>query len=60
MMSLPLSFHLYPFPMIPYLVTSRSLHSLPQLASPCLHPMMLTLLLFQVRRLHKAVLKESL
>ncbi|OXG12294.1 hypothetical protein C366_06019 [Cryptococcus neoformans Tu401-1] len=59
MMLLPLPFHLYPFLMIPSLVTSRSLDPLPLLASPCLYPMML-FHLPQVRRLHKVVLKESL
>ncbi|OXG59483.1 hypothetical protein C351_05252 [Cryptococcus neoformans c8] len=34
--------------------------SLPLQASSCLYPMMPTTLLFQVRKLHKAVLKESL
>ncbi|OXG66516.1 hypothetical protein C352_02707 [Cryptococcus neoformans CHC193] len=58
-MSLPLPFHLYPFPMIPSPVTSRSFDPLPLLASPRLFPMML-FHLPQVRRLHKAVLKGSL
>ncbi|OWZ60485.1 hypothetical protein AYX15_07148 [Cryptococcus neoformans] len=59
-MSLSLPFRLYPFPMIPSPVTSRSLDPLPLQASSCLYPMMPTILLFQVRRFHKAVLKENL
>ncbi|OXC81373.1 hypothetical protein J003_06470 [Cryptococcus neoformans] len=59
-MSRPLPFHLYPFPMIWPPVTSRSPDAPPLQASSCLYPMIPTLLLFQVRRLHKAVLKESL
>ncbi|OXG43702.1 hypothetical protein C355_06504 [Cryptococcus neoformans Th84] len=59
-MSRPLPFHLYPFRMIWPPVTSRSLDPLPLQASSCLYPMIPTLLLLQVRRLHKAVLKESL